>query len=151
VGEIQVMDVVLDTNVVVSGLLFRGLPGRIVSLWRERVIIPYASKGMIDEYVRVLAYPKFQLSNREIEYLIYREILPYFETVTPVTDGSILSSDPADDKFIHCALAGSIATIVSGDSHLLGLGEYQSIRIMHPAAFLQIFDGASVGGGEEES
>lgn len=137
------MDVVIDTNVAVSGLLFRGLPGRIVSLWQERVITPYASKDMIDEYLRVLAYPKFQLSSREIEYLIYREILPYFETVTPSTDEPIVSSDPADDKFIHCALAGSIATIVSGNSHLLGLGEYQSIRVMHPAAFLQRFEGAS--------
>lgn len=142
-GEIQVMDVVIDTNVVVSGLLFKGLPGRIVSLWQERVITPYASKDIIDEYIRVLAYPKFQLFSREIEFLIYREILPYFETVTPPTDEPIVVSDPADDKFIHCALASSIEIIVSGDSHLLGLETYQFIRILHPADFLQRFKGIS--------
>ena len=135
--EIQVMDVVIDTNVVVSGLLLKGLPGRIVSLCRERVIIPYASKDIIDEYIRVLAYPKFQLSSREIEYLIYREILPYFETVTPSAHEPIVVSDPADDKFIHCAMAGSIETIISGDSHLLDLGRYDSICMLHPADFLQ--------------
>lgn len=131
------MEVVIDTNVVISGLLFKGLPGRIVSLWRKGVITPYASKDIIDEYIQVLAYPKFQLSSREIEYLIYREILPYFETVIPSTHEPIVSSDPADDKFIHCALGGSIETIISGDSHLLDLGKYKSICIMHPADFLQ--------------
>jgi len=131
------MEAVIDTNVVISGLLFKGVPGRIVSLWRKGVITPCASKDIIDEYIQVLAYPKFQLSSREIEYLIYREILPYFETVIPSTHEPIVSSDPADDKFIHCALDGSIETIISGDSHLLDLGKYKSICIMHPADFLQ--------------
>ena len=131
------MDVVVDTNVVISGLLFKGVPGRIVALWRTGAITPYASSEILDEYIRVLAYPKFQLSQQEIEYLLYREILPYFETVIPWKDEPVLSQDPADDKFIHCALDGSIETIISEDSHLLDLGKYKSICIMHPADFLQ--------------
>jgi putative PIN family toxin of toxin-antitoxin system len=133
------MDVVIDTNVVVSGLLFKGVPDRIVSLWQQSVITPYVTQDIIDEYIRVLAYPKFQLSRLEIEYLIYREILAYFETVTPSTACQIVPDDPADDMVIHCAMAGSIETIISGDSHLLDLGTYGSICILHPADFLQRF------------
>ena len=134
------MDVVIDTNVVVSGLLFKGVPGRIVSLWQQRVITPYVSQDIVDEYIRVLAYPKLQLSHREIEYLIYREILPYFETLIPSPDRQIVTDDPADDMFIHCALAGSIETIISGDRHLLELRTYGSITIQHPAEFLERFN-----------
>lgn len=140
------MDVVIDTNVVVSGLLFKGVPGRIVSLWQQRIITPYVTPDITNEYIRVLAYPKFQLSRREIEYLIYREILPYFETVIPSSDRQIVSDDPADDMFIHCALAGSIETIISGDSHLLDLGTYGSICILHPADFLKRVDLPESGG-----
>ena len=131
------MDVVIDTNVVISGLLFSGLPGRIVELWQRKVIIPYVSKQMIDEYVRVLAYPKFQLTQQEIEYLLYQQILKYCEIITPSTDIQIVSDDPADDMFIHCALTKSINTIISGDRHLLALGSYKTISILSPAEFLQ--------------
>ncbi len=138
-GEIKVMDVVIDTNVVISGLLFSGLPGKIVSLWQKRVIIPYVSKDIIDEYMRVLAYPKFQLTQQEIEYLLYQEILTYCEIITLATDMHIVLDDPADDMFIHCALAKSINTIISGDRHLLGLENYKSISILSPAQFLDKF------------
>ncbi|MFO7802727.1 MAG: putative toxin-antitoxin system toxin component, PIN family [Desulfovermiculus sp.] len=131
------MDVVIDTNVVISGLLFSGLPGRIVALWQKKVIVPYVSKDIIDEYVRVLAYPKFQLTQQDIEYLLYQEILKYCEIIIPGTDIQVVSEDPADDMFIHCALAKSINTIISGDRHLLALESYKSISVLPPAEFLQ--------------
>ena len=136
-GKVQVMDVVLDTNVVVSGLLFGRVPGKIVSLWKKGTITPFVSKEIIDEYVRVLAYPKFQLGEHEIEYLIYKEILPYFEVITPRSHTPVLSEDPTDDKFIHCALTKSISTIISGDRHLLDLKYYKSIAIFTPEEFLK--------------
>ena len=73
--------VVLDTNVVVSGLLFGGRPGEPVSLWKKGHMLPLCSKPMVQEILRVLAYPKFQLSEREIQSLLFQEILPWFETV----------------------------------------------------------------------
>ena len=59
----------------------------------------------MDEYLRVLAYPRFQLSEEEIHYLLHQEILPWFETVeTNNTPQSvIISNDPSDDNFIRCA------------------------------------------------
>jgi hypothetical protein len=50
-----------------------------------------------------------------------------------------VSEDPADDMFIHCALAKSIKTIISGDRHMLELESYKSISILPPAEFLQRF------------
>jgi uncharacterized protein len=128
--------VVIDTNVVISGLLFGGIPGEIVSLWHQKRILPYASEAIIQEYLRVLSYPKFKLSSEEIEYILYHEILAFFELTEISAELSVVSKDPSDDMFIHCALAQSINTIISGDAHLLELGKYQSINIFSPSEFL---------------
>ncbi|MFA7424434.1 MAG: putative toxin-antitoxin system toxin component, PIN family, partial [Desulfosarcinaceae bacterium] len=58
--------VVIDTNVVVSALLFGGKPGQLVSHWQDGLIRPYASEAIIAEYLRVLAYPRFDLSENDI-------------------------------------------------------------------------------------
>lgn len=134
------MDVVIDTNVVVSGLLFKGAPGRIVSLWQKKNIRPFVTPEIIEEYFRVLAYPKFQLSSGEIEYLVYQQILPYFEPVSSSTDAQVVIDDPDDAKFIHCALANSIEILISGDKHLLDIVRLESVANLHPSEFLERFD-----------
>ena len=63
--------VVIDTNVVISALLFGGAPGKLVAFWQRGIIKPKATKEIIDEYLRVLAYPKFELSEKEINYVLY--------------------------------------------------------------------------------
>jgi putative PIN family toxin of toxin-antitoxin system len=62
--------VVLDTNAVVSALLFSGVSSKLVSLWQEGLITPLLSRQILDEYLRVLSYPKFALSEEEIKELI---------------------------------------------------------------------------------
>jgi uncharacterized protein len=131
--------VVIDTNVVISGLLFGGIPGEIVSLWHQKRILPYTSRAIIQEYLRVLSYPKFKLSSKEIEFILYHEILTFFELTETCAELSVVSRDPSDDIFIHCALAQSINTIISGDAHLLDLGKSQAINILSPAEFLVRF------------
>jgi putative PIN family toxin of toxin-antitoxin system len=61
-GAIEVIRVVCDTNVLVSGLLFGGIPEKIVGHWKTGHIQPVMSREMVDELIRVLAYPKFELS-----------------------------------------------------------------------------------------
>ena len=105
-GKVKVKNpVVIDTNVLVSALLFSGLPGRLIPLWKSGVILPHASKEIIDEYIRVLAYSKFELSEQEINLLLYHEILRHFEIVEVSQGEQILKDDPSDDKFIWCAEA----------------------------------------------
>ena len=136
-GKIKVVPVVIDTNVVVSALLFGGVPGEIVNLWKTGIIQPKASKEIVDEYIRVLAYPKFDLTEEEINFLLYHEILVYFDVVTVKTRQKIVKDDPSDDKFIRCAQAAKARIIISGDQHLLKLKSYGNINIVTPAQFLK--------------
>lgn len=140
-GQIkEIIPVVIDTNVVVSALLFGGVPGEIIPLWKSGKITPHASSKIVHEYLRVLAYPKFQLSEEEIRYLLHQEILPWFETVeTSETPQSvIISNDPSDDKFIRCAEAADVQLVISGDHHLLSLQSHGRIEIVTPASFLKL-------------
>ena len=136
-GEIKVRAIVIDTNVVVSALLFGGAPGELIPLWKAGNIQPKASKEIIEEYIRVLAYPKFNLSEDEINFLLYHEILPYFEVVRVSRGRVIIRHDPSDDKFIRCAKSGKASIIISGDQHLLRLKSYGKIKILTPSQFLK--------------
>jgi len=135
-GKIKV---VIDTNVVISALLFGGTPGELINLWKAGHIVPLASKEIIEEYIRVLAYPKFELSAQEIDYILYQEILPYFEVVASDSFENIVNADPSDDKFIHCALSGNAEFIISGDDHLLSIGSFDKFRVVSPSEFLESF------------
>ena len=130
------MRVVLDTNAVISALLFSGVSSKLVSLWQNGLITPLLSREVLDEYLRVLSYPKFELSEKEIKELIQEEILPYAEVVKPKRRLRVIERDPADNKFLECAVAGKARVIISGDKDLLSLGRYRKIRIQSPAQFL---------------
>ena len=134
-GQVKVIPVVIDTNIVISGLLFGGRVGKIVTMWKNRQIHPWLSQEIIDEYIRVLAYPKFSLSEKEIDYLLYREILPYFEVTE--TGPVIVKDAPSDDIFLYCALSAAVDCIISGNSHLLDLAEFKGIPIVTPEQFLK--------------
>jgi len=136
-GKVEIAPVVIDTNVVVSALLFGGVPGKLLPLWKSGRIRVLASKEMIEEYLKVLAYPKFDLSEEEINYLLYQEILPYFEIVRTKPGPLIVARDPSDDIFIRCAEAGKAHTIISGDQHLLNLKSYGKVSILTPSQFLK--------------
>lgn len=136
-GKVKVIRVVIDTNVVISALLFGGVPGGLIPLWKSGRIKPFVSKQIVDEYLRVLAYPKFILSEEEINYILYKEVLPYFEVVEIKAGKIIIQEDPADDMFIRCALSGKAKVIISGDSHLLSLKSYQKVKILTPSQVLK--------------
>ncbi len=53
-----------------------------------------------------------------------------------------MSRDPDDNEFLECALAGGADYIVSGDAHLLDIGQYDGIQLVTPAAFLVVLDQA---------
>lgn len=130
------MRVVLDTNVLVSALLFTGISSELVSLWQRGAISVVLSRGILEEYLRVFSYPKFQLSEAEIKSLIQEELLPYVEVVNPRRRLRVVERDPSDNKFLECALAGKARIIISGDKDLLSIRRYRQIRIQSPAQFL---------------
>ncbi len=136
-GQEKMITIVIDTNVVISALLFGGTPGELIELWKKGLIRPLLSTEIMTEYLRVLSYPKFKLSEEEINYIIHQEILPYFKVVKSVPGPSIIKKDTDDDKFIQCAQAGTAKTIISGDQHLLALKSYHGITILTPTQFLE--------------
>jgi len=136
-GQKKVIYCVIDTNVVISALLFGGTPGVLIELWKKDKIAPLITDEIIAEYIRVLAYPKFKLSEEEIYYIIHQEILPFFKVVRSKPGPSIIKEDPDDDKFIQCAKAGKANVIISGDRHLLALKSHQGINILTTAQFLK--------------
>jgi putative PIN family toxin of toxin-antitoxin system len=127
--------VVLDTNVVVSALLFTGISSKLVPLWQDDVITVLVSRGILEEYLRVLSYPKFKLSEGDIKGLVQEELLPYVEVVKAGRRLRVVDRDPSDDKFVECAVAGKARVIISGDKDLLSIGRYQKILIQSPAQF----------------
>ena len=136
----KIIRVVLDTNVLISALLFKGELSRIVGLWQKGKIIPVISKETFDELRTVLEYSKFSLSRAEIKSLIEHDILPFFEVVNVSKHVKGTCRDPEDDKFISCAIAASVDWIVTGDKDLSDLKKYHSIRIIHASDFIKMFD-----------
>ena len=129
------MRVVLDTNVLVSALLFTGTSSELVPLWQRNAITVLLSRPILEEYLRVLSYPKFELSEEEIKGLIEEELLPYVEAIKPRSRLRVVKRDPSDDKFLECAVAGKAGIIISGDKDLLSLGRYRRIQILSPTQF----------------
>lgn len=129
--------VVLDTNVVVSALLFRGETSRLHALWKKKAFSIAASKEIVAEYVRVLAYPKFKLTEGEIKGIIQEELLPFIEPIVVTGKFDGVCSDPDDDKFLACAHAAKADAIVSGDGHLLSLKKFKSCLIVTVEEFLK--------------
>jgi len=136
----KIIRVVLDTNVLISALLFKGELSGIVGLWQKGKIVPVISKETFHELRTVLEYPKFSLSRAEIKSLIENEILPFFEVVNVSKHVKGVCRDSGDDKFISCAISANADCIVTGDKDLSDLKEYQSIRIIRASDFIKMFD-----------
>ena len=135
----KIVRVVLDTNVLISALLFKGVLSKIVRLWQTGKIIPIVSKETFEELRTVLEYPKFSLSGAEIRSLIEHEILPYFEVVNVSERVRGACRDPGDEKFLSCAISANADGIVTGDKDLSDMKKYRSVRIIQASDFLKIF------------
>lgn len=130
--------VVVDTNVFVSSF-FGGNPRKIVDLWKSGQITPCLSKAIIEEYVEVLR--RLGLGKeRELDELLYlfaQGVHVLFSAKTPQLH--LIEEDPADDKFIECAVAMKADFVISGDKSLIALENYMGIKIVTPKEFLDIW------------
>jgi putative PIN family toxin of toxin-antitoxin system len=128
--------VVIDTNVLVSCLLFGGRLERLRELWKSGTIVPLISRATFDELRRVLSYPKFSLSPREVQTIVEIEILPNFEVVEIINEIRGACRDPHDDKFLAVAANGKASWLITGDKDLLVLRVFRQTKIETPADFL---------------
>lgn len=128
--------VVLDTNLLVSALLVRGLPSRILARAQAGEVQFAISGPILAEYQRVLAHPKFRLTPAEIQAAMETEVLPYCHLVVApahFADGPVCR-DVDDDMFLVCALVAGAGVLLTGDGDLLALGPlWRGVRIVTAA------------------
>jgi len=134
--------VVLDTNVVVSALLFGA--GRLAWLrraWQQRPLQPLVCQETVAELRRVLAYPKFKLTPTEQQALL-SDFLPYAETVTlPVPWPELPACrDSRDQVFLVLAHSGRADALVTGDQDILALAPTFPGPIVTPEAFAEQYN-----------
>ena len=141
-AEKENLRVVLDTNVVVSALVFeRGAMSWFREAWQRVLFIPLVDQHAIHEAIRVLGYPKLGLADDDVRELL-GDYLPYAEVVMSPRKGRGLPicRDPDDQPFLILAQAGKADVLVSGDRGLLELQGKTAFSIEAPAAFRRRFD-----------
>jgi hypothetical protein len=136
------MRIVIDTNVFVSSLISdKGNPAKIIHWWLEGEYDVVVSQPIIDEILRVTGYARIQKKyarvreNRgEFVALISEQAI----RVEAVEKLDVVGADESDNRYVECALAGNAQYLVTGDEHLLDLGEYKGVAILTPAALVAL-------------
>jgi len=135
------MKVVLDTNVIVSGFLWKGAPYQLLKAADHREIEILSSIEILEEVERVFEEDRLKPAVRRAGLsarLIMNKIYSIVTAVDAEEDVTVVEEDPEDNKFLECAIEGEADYIVSGDKHLLGLGNYKEIRIIRPREMLEL-------------
>ena len=128
--------VVLDTNVIISAVLFGGMPHKVLELAIRGEMELFLSIPILDEVRDVLMRPKFGLSAEQATRII-DELYAISEVINPAISIKVVNDDPDDNMVLECALEAHAEYIVTGDLHLLELGNYEGIKINTPSAFIE--------------
>ena len=128
------MKVVLDTNIIISGIFWKGAPNAILNLWLEDKIQAVATKAILNEYIGSL---KNMDTNPE---LLNRWFVFIFENIELAKDQSIfkICRDPDDNKFLNCTMSAEADYLITGDKDLLSLKDKVSVKIISAQEFLKI-------------
>ena len=132
------MRIVLDTNVLISGLFFGGPLFKILKAWRDGQFDLVVSPEILEEYYRVgdnlrARYPEVDIKP-VLEFVTINA-----EIVSPPDLDEPICVDPDDDKFFTCAIAGHCSVIISGDKHLLDKSGFNDISVQKPRDFMDKF------------
>ncbi|PKN00089.1 MAG: putative toxin-antitoxin system toxin component, PIN family [Elusimicrobia bacterium HGW-Elusimicrobia-2] len=128
------MKVVIDTNVLISGIFWRGVPNKILNSWVKGDFEIIVNQRMLNEYLRIIR-------NIDKDDSISEHWITFIaENSTIVPDKKIyhICVDRDDNKFLDCAVIGCAKYIVSGDKHLLALKNIMAIPIIKAAEFCKI-------------
>lgn len=129
------MRIILDTNVLVSGIFWGGIPGKIIAACLNKELTLVASTDIVDEYLRVIKQTgaKFKTIDTEpIINMILLETQIHEEIIVPLS----LCRDFDDEKFITAGLSAGVHHIVSGDKDLLECKNLpKSLEVINPSEF----------------
>lgn len=134
------MKVVLDTNVLMSGIFFTGSPHRVLTAWRDGAIELVVSEEILEEYRRTgeAMARQFPL----VEPAPWMDLIAAQATVVNAPPlPARVCTDPDDDKFLACARAASARVVCSGDKALRKATGYMGIKVLTPKELLTTFLG----------
>ncbi|MFZ1324276.1 MAG: putative toxin-antitoxin system toxin component, PIN family [Candidatus Saccharimonadales bacterium] len=129
--------IIIDANVLISGIVFGGKPRRLLDLLSEDALVVVIAEEMLTEVRRkiVLKFPDFIEDYNRVEKLLKRDCI-----IVRLGSAQVkISRDPDDDKYIEAALLGHCNYIITGDNDLLVIGQYENIGMIKPADFLKQF------------
>ena len=129
--------VVIDTNVFVSGLTFKGKPREVLDLiWRgdiEACISSFIFKELEETLKKDFSWDRDQIKHT-IEKIKAKTIL-----IQPKNKVAVIKENDDDNRILECTIEGKAQYLISGDrKHLLSLKEYQGTKILSPAEFLKL-------------
>lgn len=137
----MILRVVIDTNVIVSGLLLpHSIPARVIDLWQAGRFRVVTCQQAVDELKEVLSRPKFTkkypgfAARRDVFLMTLNKDILY-------TTGTLYKNvmdDPKDDMFISCAVEGEARYLISGDDDLGRLRRFMTVKIILPSSFLKL-------------
>lgn len=128
------MRVVLDTNVLISGIFFKGLPARVLAAWRDEKVSFVVTPRILDEYRRVSVELSAAFKGIEVDPVLDL-IAVHAEIIDDPAEVDAICRDPSDDVFIRCAAAAG-AVIVSGDKDLHAVDGALGVRVLTPRQLL---------------
>jgi putative PIN family toxin of toxin-antitoxin system len=129
------MKVVLDTNVVISGIFFSGAPSRILTTWIDDAFDLVASTVILEEYRDVAARMSAKFPSVDCGPVLDR-IAAHALLVVPAKLPDNACTDRDDIKFLECAVACSADCVVSGDRALLRASNYRGVEVLSPRQFI---------------
>jgi putative PIN family toxin of toxin-antitoxin system len=127
--------IILDTNVLISGIFFKGPPYQILSAWRDGYFDLIVSEEIFAEYLEVCKRLNEKYPTIEIQGILDL-IAVNAHFYQPIEIKTQITADPDDDKFIECALAADVKIIISGDQHLLDVNGYLGLEVIKPIDFI---------------
>lgn len=129
--------VVFDTNILFSGVGWRGRPYQCLELARAGTVDGMTCQDILDELAEKLQ-AKLKFSADQVTDTV-ADLLSFLSLVTITNTLKVVAADPDDDKVLECAVVGGATYLVTGDRHhLLPLRSYQDISIVSAADFLTL-------------
>jgi uncharacterized protein len=136
------MKITIDTNVLISGSLWKGASDKILEKVENKEIELILSKDIIEEFSEVLNYDEIKNKIRDKGLEIRRtveKIVSISNTIEPLEKLNIITEDSDDNRILECAVEGKADFIITQDNHLLKLREFQGTKIITPEEFLTLF------------
>lgn len=130
--------VVYDTNILISGLVWGGIPYECIDLAKRNKVVGLTCAEILDEFEEKLTV-KLNIPSSQVSETV-TQLLSFLRTVKIPNRLKGVTTDPDDDRIIECAVVGGATHIVTGDrKHLLPLQSYQGILIVKASDLLAQF------------